>query len=39
MQILKQQRPYRIVVKNNKNNLQDFDAIPKFPAGAFAEIF
>ena len=29
----------RLAVQSNKNDLQDFDAIPELPAGTCAEIF
>ena len=36
---LMQQKPYRLAVQNNENNLRDFYAIPEFPAGVHVENF
>ena len=29
-------KTYRLAVENNKNKFQGFDAVPEFPAGAYA---
>ena len=39
MQSFLRQKPYRLEEQNNQNDLQDFEAIPDLPAGAYANIF
>ena len=39
MQNLSQHKPFKLAVQNNKNDLQNFDAVPELPTEAYTKIF